>query len=263
MNGFLRQKYGLILLVAISVAMGLTYWFGIRKMVETIRVERDDIQRMLVIRENRSHQLSRLEEYGDQYARIVNDEKWLNVFTARDEMIGFVRRLESLAEEGDVAVVLEVREVPKPSKKAKTVVKPVKTDEKEEEKGEATEAVGDKKEKKETSILESLPSTTYTYLGLRVIGETEKVVRYLHKVETLPVALDVVSVETVRRENPLFLKEEEYRRQASIRQSIAPEVSTDTLLVPVPEENGTEEKSVMNAFEVQITANLVVYHPKE
>lgn len=261
MNGFLRQKYGLILLVAISVAMGLTYWFGIRKMVETIRVERDDIQRMLVIRENRSHQLSRLEEYGDQYARIVNDEKWLNVFTARDEMIGFVRRLESLAEEGDVAVVLEVREVPKPSKKAKTVVKPVKPDEKEEEKGEATEAVGDKKEKK--SILESLPSTTYTYLGLRVIGETEKVVRYLHKVETLPVALDVVSVETVRRENPLFLKEEEYRRQASIRQSIAPEVSTDTLPVPVPEENSTEEKSVMNAFEVQITANLVVYHPKE
>ncbi len=130
MNGFLRQKYGLILLIGILIAMGLTYWFGIRKMLETIRVERDDIQRMLVIRENRNHQLSRLEEYGEQYARIVSDENRFNVLTARDEMIEFVRRLESLAEEGDVAVVLEVREVPKPQKKTKVVVKPVKTDEK-------------------------------------------------------------------------------------------------------------------------------------
>ncbi|MBP7811281.1 MAG: hypothetical protein KA054_00335 [Candidatus Moranbacteria bacterium] len=245
--------------------MGLTYWFGIRKMLETIRVERDDIQRMLVIRENRNHQLSRLEEYGEQYARIVSDENRFNVLTARDEMIEFVRRLESLAEEGDVAVVLEVREVPKPQKKTKVVVKPVKTDEKEEAKGEVTEVSGDKKEveKKEKSIIESLPSTTFTYLGLRVIGDTEKVVRYLHKVETLPIALDVVSIEAIRRENPLFLEKEEYRKQASIRQSLVPGVSTEGVSASVPEESDVQEKSVMNAFEVQVTANLAVYHPKE
>jgi len=261
MNGFLRQKYGLILLVAISVAMGLTYWFGIRKMVETIRAERDEIQELRVIRENRNHQLSRLEEYGVQYARIMDDEKWLTVFTVRDNMIEFVRRLESLAEEGGVAVMLEVREVPKPSKKAKVGVKPVKTDEKEEEKGEATEAVGDKKEKKETSILESLPSTTFTYLGLRVTGETEKVVRYLHKVETFPMALDVISIEALREENPLF---EAGQQPVPVQRAGIFDVPADSISPSSASQAGIlAGESIMNAFEVQVTANLVVYHPKE
>jgi hypothetical protein len=45
----------------------------------------------------------------------VQDEKWLDVFTARDNMIEFVRRLESLAEEEGVVVVLEAREAPEES----------------------------------------------------------------------------------------------------------------------------------------------------
>lgn len=269
MNGFFKQKYGLILFVGIFIAMGLTYWFGIRKMVDVIRTERDDIQRMLVIRENRSHQLGRLEEYDAQYERIVSDEKWLDIFMGRDNMIEFVRQLESLAEEEDVSVVLEAREAPKPVKKKPTSnSKPV--DEKDSGKNDA-EAPTDKKEKKDPGIFESLPSNTYTYLGLHVIGETEKVVRYLHKVETLPIALDIIAIEALRKENPDFSQEKESEKPASVEEQGASLISTNEsvlreegrdIFAEVPEEI-VSKKSETKAFRVEVTADLVVYHSKE
>lgn len=267
MNGFFKQKYGLILFVGIFIAMGLTYWFGIRKMVDAIRTERDDIQRMLVIRENRNHQLGRLEEYDAQYERIVNDEKQLDVFMGRDNMVEFVRQLESLAEEEGVSVVLEAREAPKPTKK-KPASKPV--DEKNSGKNDA-EVPTDKKEKKDPSIFESLPSNTYTYLGLHVIGETEKVVRYLHKVETFPIALDIIAIEALRKENPDFSQERESEKPVSVEEQGAPLISTDEsvsqeegrdIFAEVPEEI-VSKKSETKAFRVEVTADLVVYHSKE
>lgn len=267
MNGIFKQKYGLILFISIFTAMSVTYWFGIRKVMEIIRVERDDIQKMLVIRENREHQLSRLAEYDVQYETIVQDEKWLDVFTARDNMIEFVRRLESLAEEEGVVVVLEAREAPKSLKKIQTAADLVKADKKESDEKGAESATKEKQDKKDPSILESLPSTTYTYLGLRVTGETKKVVRYLHKVEMLPVALDMVSIEAIRKENTNF---SEKTVQAPVPNPASDSAvlsveSTEPQINPfaIPEIADLESKPAVNAFELEVTAGLVVYHPKE
>ncbi|MBP6975508.1 MAG: hypothetical protein KBB51_01615 [Candidatus Moranbacteria bacterium] len=271
MNGFFKKKYGLILFIGIFIAIGLTYWFGIRRMMDVIRSDRDDIQRMLAIRENRNHQLSRLEEYDSQYERIVSDEKWLDTFTNRDDMIEFIRRLEFLAEEGGVTVILEAREAPKPSKKPKaTVAKPVKSDGKEEEGSDAAEGSSDKKEKKELSIIEGLPSTSYTYLGLHVTGETEKIVKYLHKVETLPIVLDIISIEALRKENPDFSQERESEQPVPVAENSVSMVSTNELIPQDPKDDSSavpeeivSEMPEMKAFEVEVTADLVVYHPKE
>lgn len=268
MNGFFRQKYGLMLFIGIFIAIGLTYWFGIRKVMEAIRVNRDEIQKMLVIRENRNHQLGRLEEYGTQYAGIVSDEKWLDVFVGRDNMIEFVRRLESLAEDEKVSVTLEARD--------SLVLKPVKkkaaagsADGKNAEDDDSSTSAG-KKEKKDPSIIESLPSTAYTYLGLHVSGETAKVVRYLRKVESLPIVLDIIAIEALRKENPDFSRErvpeqpvpvgEKAPLLVSTSESVPEETVGENPFTP-SEKTGSGEE--IKAFEVEVTADLVVYHEKE
>lgn len=268
MNGILKQKYGLILFIGIFVAMSVTYWFGIRKVMEIIRVERDDIQKMLVTRENREYQLSRLAEYDAQYETIIRDEKWLEALMARDDMVEFVRRLESLAEEEDVVVTFEAREVPKIAKKPKVTPKSTQSSEKDADAESSVSGTEkDKQTKKDPSILESLPSATYTYLGLHVTGETKKVVKYLRKVEMLPVVLDMISIDATRKENAHFSEE--------ISQALVPNQKSDlteasvegeemrTNPFSIPETADLESKPAVNAFELEVTAGLVVYHPKE
>lgn len=268
MNGFFKRKYGAVLCFGIFIAIGLTYWFGIKKVVENIRVQRDAIQEILVARENRNHQLGRLAEYDSQYEKILDNEKLFDIFTTRDNMIEFVRRIESLAEENDVNVVLEAREVPKIPKKSKASVDAKKTNEKDEVGGTATP--NDKDTKKDRSIIENLPSKTYTYLGLHVTGETEKVIAYLNKVETLPIALDIVSVDALRKENSSF--EDIQKRQSllaqdnSLSNGLENESTTQVNGNPfsIPETQNSPKESVRaHAFELEVTANLVVYHPKE
>jgi hypothetical protein len=271
MNGLLKQKYALALLLAILMAMGLTYWFGIWKTVRHIRDARDEIQKMLVIRENRNHQLARLEEYRSQYEAILRDEKWFDAFTARERMIEFVRRLESLAEENGVVVTLEAREAPKaPLKKVtKPAASAEKTNEKGDDEGGSAVSTKDKPEKKETSILEGLSSFTYTLLGLRVTGKTENVIRYLQRVETLPVALDVVALEAVRKENLNFSDEEVLEPIRNQEEEVAVLVTPEEVLQGTEnpfslQDNPTPETHLaQNAFELEVNASLVVYHPKE
>ncbi|MBP6889410.1 MAG: hypothetical protein KBC83_03910 [Candidatus Moranbacteria bacterium] len=263
MNRSFKQKYGFFLFVVICITIGLTYWFGIRKTIEAIKEKRDEIQKMLVIRENRVYKLSKLEEYAAQYEQITNDEKWLDIFTTRDDMIEFVRRLESLAKESDVVIVLEARSIPKSQKSTKKV--PEKTTVEKESAGKGT---AETKEKEVKSIIEGLPSSIFTYLALHITGETEKVAQYLHKVEALPVALDIISIEALRKENPNFLSEEN-KQAISIQENN--QVLSQTGLVPETNENPfvvletieSNEESKTNFFEVEIIADLVVYHPKK
>ncbi len=268
MNGFFKRKYGIVLCLGIFIAIGLTYWFGIKKVVENIRVQRDAIQGILVARENRNHQLGRLTEYGSQYEKIVDDEKLFDIFTTRDNMIEFVRLVESLAEENDVTVVLEAREVPKIPKKPKAPVDAKKTSEKDEVGDTATP--NDKDNKKDRSIFENLPSKTYTYLGLHVTGETEKVIAYLNKIETLPIALDIVSVDALRKENSSFEDKQEQQsplvQENSVSKEFANESTTQVSENPfsIPEtQDPPKEPTETHAFQLEVTANLVVYHPKE
>jgi hypothetical protein len=104
-------------------------------------------------------------------------------------------------------------------------------------------------------------------LGLRVTGETKKVVKYLHKVEMLPVALDMVSIEAIRKENANFSEKTvqvPVPNQASDLAVLSVE-STEPQTNPfaIPEIADLESKPAVNAFELEVTAGLVVYHPKE
>ncbi len=158
-------------------------------------------------------------------------------------------------------------------KKQKIPIDSKKTDAKSagEKNGDSisTKEAQGKQDKKDFNVIDSLPSTEFTYLGLHVKGETRKVIQYLRKVELLPVALDVISLEAIRNENLKF-SEEKIQTPASNQEdgdSVLSVEGQDSRInsnpFTVPETIDFEKKSLTNAFELEVTAGLVVYQPKE
>lgn len=168
MNEYFKRKDGLLLFLCILLAMGLTYWFGIDVMLAKIHDERDAIQTMQVMRENRIRQLGRMEDLSVQYDRIIRDEGLLDVFISKDHMIDFVKRLEDMARDGRVEVTIEAREIVLPKTTKTTNASAAK-------KGESDNADGSddsgKSSVKVKNILENLPSKNLTRLGVHVRGE--------------------------------------------------------------------------------------------
>lgn len=252
MNEYIKKNLGLIMLLGIIVTMGLTYWFGIRSLNSVIGNKQENIQKSIAIRENRERQLGKLSEYESQYNRILEEEEKLGVFTEKEHMIDFIKQLEALAKEKGVKIVIEAREAPPVTK---APVKPAADAEKAAEAGGA-EKVDTKK--KDTSIIGNLPTQEYTRLALRVSGETKKVIEYLHLVETLPVALDVIALDAVRKERELQSVEAE----SSQNPAPAPETVTHEeagLFVAVPEP-AAPIREPEHFFELEVVADMIVYH---
>lgn len=253
MNEYIKKNLGLIMLVGIIVTMGLTYWFGVRFLNGVIAGKQENIQKSVTIRENRERQLSKLAEYEAQYDRILQEEEKLGVFTEKEHMIDFIKQLEALAKENDVKIVIEARES---APVTKAPVKAAATDA--EKTAEAGGVEKSDTKKKDPSIIGNLPTQEYTRLALRVSGDTKKVVKYLHLVETLPVALDIIAVDAIR-------KERELQRVEAVAQnpSPAPESTTHEgagLFVVVPEPVAEPEKPTETFFELEVVADTIVYH---
>lgn len=240
------------------VSMVCTYWLGIHVLGLRIIDRQEDIQQALVLRENRERQLGKLEEYQSQYDRILKDEEKLTVFTSRENMIHFIKQLEGLAKESDVHITIEARESVVP-KTGKPVIPDA--DKKSDEK---TSAQADAK-KKDLSILGNLPTTEYTSLALHVSGESKKVMVYLHKVETLPVALDIIALDALRKEK------EPSKDEPQPVVVVPPPVSVP---VSTPDQTGHEAAGLFviasgvaapeplrgPAFELEVVADTVIYH---
>ncbi len=253
MNEYITRNLGLIMLVGIIVTMGLTYWFGIRSFDRVIGAKQENIQQSVTIRENRERQLGKLGEYENQYNRILEEEGKLGVFTEKEHMIDFIKQLEALAEERGVKIVIEAREAPPV---AKAPVKAAATDAEKTAEAGGAEKVDVKK--KDPSIISNLPTQEYTRLALRVSGETEKVIEYLHLVETLPVALDVIALDAVRKERELVSIE-----AAAQNPVPAPEAATHEgsgLFVVAPESAVVPVKAPEYFFELEVVADTIVYH---
>ncbi len=272
MNEYFKQKDGLILFLCILLAMGLAYWFGIRVMFTRIHDERDAIQTMRVVRENRIRQLGRLGDLSAQYDRIVRDEGLLDIFVAKDHMIDFVKRLEVMAREGRVEITIEAREVliPKSTKPVSAAAKKADAS----PSGTDSDTASGKPAAKPKSILETLTSKSLTRLGVQIQGETADVVTYLHRLETLPFAMDVIGVDATRVEK-VELKEDK-KIPASVAvvntASTLNPASTDTpSVLPAegePDNDPFAEPPVTVAapvapehhFILKLVADVVVYH---
>ena len=190
-DSFNRYKkfYPFLTTVAIFSGMGLIVWFGILPFQNFVTEKADGIQEYYATRENRAMQMEKLPDLQSQFENIQVEEDVLRILLSEERVVDFVQTLERLAQETGVHVVIQsktgtiIEEKPKPKAPAK---KPgVETSE--------TETV-EKKSKTPATILESVPFDRYLHVEVVVKGEYQTIVTFLHKMETLPLGLDVIGM---------------------------------------------------------------------
>jgi hypothetical protein len=184
MKNFLKQYRLILMALVIFLAMVLVFWFAVKPMYMKILSLRDAIQQENVRQENQQKQIKRLPELKSQYERVISEEGFFDILLTEDKIVGFIRILESLAGETGVEVKIQSNET-----KIEEVVKKKTTKEKEDE--EAAETT----EKKEKLLSDYLPYGEYLRLTLTVSGDYSALVAFLSRLETLPIALDVMGIE--------------------------------------------------------------------
>lgn len=184
-----RKFYPFLTTVAIFSGMGLIVWFGILPFQNFVTEKADGIQEYHAMRENRATQMGKLPDLQSKFDNIQVEEDVLRILLSEERVVDFVQTLERLARETGVYVVIQsktgtiIEEKPKP----KATAKKTATDPSE------TEAV-EKKSKASMTILESVPFDRYLHVEVVVKGEYQTIVTFLHKMETLPLGLDVIGM---------------------------------------------------------------------
>lgn len=188
----------IVMQISLFAVIGLVGWFGIRLLLSTIQEKMDDIQKLSVTREHREKQLERLPDLEAQHALIGEHADRLGIILTKDRIVEFIQKIEQLAEDEDVTVEIESRDNAfleskvTPAEKKDVAAKPAATA------ADKAEAAAEPAKKapsaKETGIVTELPLKKYLKLTITATGEYGNVVRFLHRLETLPYALDVIGL---------------------------------------------------------------------
>lgn len=186
MKYFFQQHKLLIIAFLILVAMVLTAWFGVRPLYLKVLALRNLVQEEIVRQENQQKQIKRLPELKSQYERVVGEERFFDILLTEDKVVGFIRILEGLAGETKVAVKIQSNET-----KVEEVVK--KKSSNKDSTAEGDEAKGE--EEKPKTLANLIPYGEYIRLTLTVTGDYTNIVAFVSRLETLPVALDVLGIE--------------------------------------------------------------------
>jgi len=188
----------MVLQLALLSVMGLIGWFGIRPFLSTIQQKMDDIQKLSVTREHREKQLERLPDLEAQHELIGEHEGRIGIILTKDRIVEFIQEIEQLAEDEDVKIEIESRDNAFLESKVTPTEKkdaPAKSATTPTEKAEAAADPGKKAPtSKETGLVTELPLKKYLKLTITVTGEYGNAVRFLHRLETLPYALDVIGL---------------------------------------------------------------------
>lgn len=172
-----------ISLAALFLAMILVLWFGILPLQKQVAIQRDEIQKFHTARENRNRQLAVLSDLRKQYEGIIRDERVLNILLTDNQIVDFIKIVEEEARTAQVEVAISALD-----QSAAIVERKPKKEEKDGEDGE--------KKSKEAikTLVDEAPFGRFLPLNIRIVGPYEKMVLFLHKLETLPIALDVTSL---------------------------------------------------------------------
>lgn len=188
------QKYRSLLplftTLSLLTAMGLMVWFGIVPFHEMIVEKADGIQEYYATRENREEQMKKLPELESQFVTIEKDEDTLDILLSEEGIVDFIKTLEGLAAETHVTVAIRAANsnVIDEKKNLKTPVK----------KGATTDTSDSTKT---ATIIDTVPIDRFVHISVTVQGEYKDIVAFLHKMETLPFGLDVLSL-SMKVRNP-------------------------------------------------------------
>jgi Tfp pilus assembly protein PilO len=178
------------IMAGLIALMALSAWIGVVPMRQAISGKMDDLQKFYTIRENRERQVARLPELEAQYQEIVAGEDTMRILLDEEHIVDFVKTLEGLASDSGVEISIEAKEssaiVEKKAVKPAAVNKQPAVDDND---------AADASKKTKPSIMDGLPYDRYLHISVSVRGEYAGIMDFLHRMETLPFALDVVGMD--------------------------------------------------------------------
>ncbi len=219
------------------LGIGLLFWFGIRPLHGLIRTEMDEIQKLDVLREHKSRQMQRLPELEKQNALIEERGKTLEIVLTKEEIVEFIRTLERLAEETGVKIEIASKDntlleskitLPLPGAGAKNPK--AASGEGTGEEVAATPTPQPKRGGKQTgpAMLNELSLKHYIRLSITVKAPYKSMVTYLHKLETMPYAVEIIGVTIKEAEKER--EETEAASNVSSLQTVVLSTEFDTLV---------------------------------
>lgn len=186
------RKYSpLIILFVLLIAMASIVWFGMRPLQRSLEAKMRGIQEFYAGRENRERQVGRLPELRGQYDAILENEETLDILITEDRVVDFVKTLEALASEMSVRMSIVSKDDGKIVERKKPA--PVPAQPQGAPADPAPPPVSAKP--KVADILADAPFDRFLHLNITVEGEYGDIVAFLRKMETLPIALDVIGIE--------------------------------------------------------------------
>lgn len=173
-----------------------TIYFGVIRLQEKNRGTMELIQQAIVDRKMLEEQSNGISRMRDSWEHIQAADEKLHVFLPKDRIVSLVESLEAIGKDLGVSVVSEASSTPMlaappTKKKAVKSVAPTK-----DESGEASPAsdTSGKDAQKET-LVSLLPEERSIFITFKVTGSYDRVIAFLHKLDTMPMLLDVLSVE--------------------------------------------------------------------
>lgn len=184
-----RRVFPFVVALLIFSGIGLIAWFGIVPFQDLITEKANGIQEYYATREGQEQQISKLPELQSQFENITKNEKTLAILLSEKNVVDFVQTLERLAKETGVQVEIHSKTGDIIEEK-KSVKAPVKNTAASDTGDGGTVAV----KKSAPTILDAVPFGRYLHVEVVVNGEYRTLVTFLHKMETLPIALDVIGM---------------------------------------------------------------------
>lgn len=217
MKNFWKQYRSFLAPIILGSVFSVVIFFGIIPIMRMNQEKMNLIERANIDRKMIEEQSSNIPKMQEDIEGIRDSSEQMKVFLSKDDIVGFVEKLESLGEELGVSVLSEAT----PRVVKKVAPKVITKEDGDVPKEESVTSV--KKEEKKESLDTLLPENRSVFITFRVEGRYEAVMAFLGKLDTMPYMLDVLSVDF----SPAVSKEETERNRTSFGVTDIPTESVD------------------------------------
>lgn len=194
-SSYKKHTTRIVLLILLLAMVGII-WYGIVPLKGAVYEKMRGIQEFYARRENRGKQVTRLPELKVQYDAVLQNDALFDILISENEVVDFVKTLEGLASTTHIEMSITAKNNGQITEPKKIPVKASQADS-----GDTSgPSVKSGAKQKPLDILDDIPFDRYLYLNIKVRGQYENIVVFLHKMETLPIGLDVIRVEMKRGE---------------------------------------------------------------
>lgn len=196
MLGFWKQSREFVVILGMVGFFATTIYFGVIRIQEKNRGTMELIQQAIVDRKMLEEQSNGISRMRDSWEHIQSVDEKLHVFLPKDRIVSLVESLEAIGKELGVSVVSEASSTPMlatPPAKKKVVKSVAPTKDESGESSPASDTSG--KDAQKEILVSLLPEERSIFITFKVTGSYDRVVAFLHKLDTMPMLLDVLSVE--------------------------------------------------------------------